>query len=236
MAECFPALYTTEASHVANVSAARAESERQHKAACELQLASPLLTLPRELRDKIWEECLNGNIIHVAPSGERKGEKEEWGYHLCRSEKGLESSACPAGMGDHGMCETGGENTFVNLRRVCRQMFLEMRGWEDGMDGGFWRENAVQFSSLRDAGRWLFGIHEERRRRLGRVRIALPAGGRWGGDAEGDEDEMQDGEGRIGKWEAICNYFSNPWDRTSVSTQSVAHQILWCMVRTTLRR
>ena len=91
----------------AKVLAAQAKRDEAHRLACEQQSSSSLLTLPREIRDKIWDELTQGNVIHVSP----KLENSIWGslsgamrnmkrqktsafcFHACRAEKGVGSSA-----------------------------------------------------------------------------------------------------------------------------------------------
>jgi hypothetical protein len=97
----------------AQVLAAQAKGDEAHRLACERQSKSPLLTLPREIRDKIWYEVTQGNVIHVSPNstwgsffrGKRR-KTRAFSSHACRAEKGVGSSACPPGIEDHANCST----------------------------------------------------------------------------------------------------------------------------------
>lgn len=99
----------------AHVFAAQAEREEAHRLACEQQSQSPLLSLPREIRDKIWDEVKRGNVVHVSPKlngsrqaffSKRRRKARSYCFHACRAENGAESSACPPGVADHAHCQT----------------------------------------------------------------------------------------------------------------------------------
>ena len=45
---------------------AQAIEDKEHRIACSKQSSSPLLKLPRELRDKIWAGVVSDNIIHIS--------------------------------------------------------------------------------------------------------------------------------------------------------------------------
>jgi hypothetical protein len=196
-----PGLYPRETARARAIEAARSET---HKAACERQSSSPLLRLPRELRDKIWEDACVGNIIHVSPNPTSKSDQtcSKYRYHSCVSPKGLQSLACPPGIGDHINCSTTDGNSCVDLRLVCKQIYLEL----SDLNTNFFSQSAFQFATLRQAEDFLFGISEEQRAAITHLRLAIPheiVQNKWTAECK--------------SWVAINNYFSNPWDRKTVS-------------------
>jgi hypothetical protein len=119
-------LLETYPAHLAQALAARAERNEAHRQACERQSRSPLLTLPREIRDKIWDEAIRGSIIHVQAKRDsafdtffssKRRKTRTYRFYACRAEKGLDSLACPAGEGDHADCaKVRGHFLFISLR------------------------------------------------------------------------------------------------------------------------
>ena len=114
-------LLETYPEHHAQVPAAQAERNEAHRLACERQSKSPLLTLPREIRDKIWDEAIRGSIIHVQAKRDsafdtffssKRRKTRQYRFYGCRAEKGLASLACPAGEGDHANCSTVSAHKF----------------------------------------------------------------------------------------------------------------------------
>lgn len=183
-----------------------------HRIACERQSGSPLMQLPRELRDKIWKEAGTGNIIHVIRNEDwdTDGPGSKFSLNRCTSHSGLQSLVCPPGMGDHINCTSSKSDPYVDLRLVCRQMYLEM----PDMKKGFISQNALQFADLADAEDFLFRIPEEQRAAITHLRIPLPY----------DLVNYHDDESASRKsWRAVTNYFSNCWDRKSVSFPPICH-------------
>jgi len=189
-----------------------------HRQACERQSDSRLLTLPREIRDKIWEDVVTGNVIHVSTSSEihhvkrrRPGrpKRPRWIYHSCMASKGLESSACPPGSGDHIHCLSSGPSNYAIIHLVCKQIHIEL----DSADT-FFSHNALQFADLHVAYKYLFGLREDDRAAITHLRLSIPY------SLTTVRVERYHHYGNFPEWHAICNYFSNPWDRRTVRHKS----------------
>lgn len=199
---------------IVEVEKAKAKQDALEQAAFEAQSASPLLRLPREIRDKIWGLVTTNNIIHVSQSIEeqpkrRRANVRRHGYHfhMCTSPKGYSSIACPPGVGDHAQCSTSGDANYGNWRAACKQMLFEMPNVQrDAL-----AKNALQFADLDIAAAFLFGLKEENRERITHLRLAVPYSTMNLKKPSSDECSA------MCPWYAICNYFSNPWDRKTVS-------------------
>jgi hypothetical protein len=196
---------------------ARKAKEKQaalEKSACEAQSASPLLTLPRELRDKIWDLVTVGNVIHVSQitkdHPKRRGRNsriKKYSLHMCTSPQGYNSVACPPGTGDHALCVTSGQSNYGDWRAACKQMCMEIpRTWN--REGALAR-NALQFADLETAQSFVFGLQEEDRASISHLRLAVPY------SITHSHPQLSAAPDLI-PWYSICNYFSNPWDRKSV--------------------
>ncbi|TVY29487.1 hypothetical protein LHYA1_G001503 [Lachnellula hyalina] len=186
----------------AQVLADQAERHEAHRGACERQSNSPLLNLPREIRDKIWAEVALGNVVHVSPSragwsfwGRKAG---KFCFHVCRAEKGAGSSACPPGVGDHANCSITGPSNYPDIRLTCKQFLLELPDAETT----FSSQTAFQFADLKTADAFLFGLSEPQRSSITHLKLALPHN-----IASSENFEL---------WNGILNYFSNPWERKSL--------------------
>ncbi|TVY49481.1 hypothetical protein LOCC1_G000598 [Lachnellula occidentalis] len=184
----------------AQVLAAQAERDEAHRKACERQSNSPLLTLPREIRDKIWDEVILGNVVHISPrrAGWLRRNSGKFCFHACRAEKGAGSSACPPGVGDHANCSTTGPSNYVDIRLACKQLLLELPDSETT----FFSQTAFQFADLETADAFLFGLSEPQRSSITHLKLAVPY------NLAGDKDYKL--------WTGIINYFSNPWERKSL--------------------
>jgi hypothetical protein len=188
-----------------------------HRQACERQSDSRLLTLPREIRDRIWEDVVTGNVIHVSTCSDihvkrrRSGrpKRPRWNYHSCMASKGLESSACPPGSGDHIHCLTSGPSNYAIIHLVCKQIHIEL----DSADT-FFSHNALQFADLHVAYKYLFGLKEDDRAAITHLRLSIPYS--W----TSVEHDAHRRPKNVPEWQAICNYFSNPWDRRTVRHKS----------------
>jgi hypothetical protein len=175
-----------------------------HQLACEKQAGSPLLNLPRELRDTIWTEAMTGNVFHITPAKKSKrSPRGRFRVYYCSAPGGLSSSACPPGTGDHIKCSSKGPSQISNLKTVCKQVLLEL----PSTSGSIFSGNAFQFSDVRVAENFLFGISEPERAAITHLRFALPS-----------EPTHNDRTTVVSAWESICNYFSNPWTRKCVCT------------------
>jgi hypothetical protein len=175
-----------------------------HQVACGNQANSLLLNLPRELRDKIWSEAMIGNVFHIFPAEDFKGSTgSKFKVYYCRVPDALNSSACEPGTGDHCNCSSKGPSQFSNLITVCKQIYLELPPLVDSI----FSKNAFQFGDVRVAESFLFGITEPQRAAITHLKIAMPSKFR--------HDERESAQTA---WESICNYFSNPWTRSCVST------------------
>ncbi|KAH8659127.1 hypothetical protein BGZ60DRAFT_118084 [Tricladium varicosporioides] len=196
------------------ISSQRALNEA-HRIACETQTDSAILRLPRELRDKIWQEASSANVIHVSrrpagPAGRSKTwfgrrprKASKYQFHICRAPNALQTSACPPGIGDHSNCCTDGHADDVpSIKLVCKQIYLELQNDEIT----FYSKNAFQFADLEVAEDFLFGLSERRRESITHLRLALPY----------RLKEFTTPLKRYKAWNSIMNYFSNPWDRRSL--------------------
>jgi hypothetical protein len=207
---------------IAKAEKAREKQDAAEKSACEIQSASTLLTLPRELRDKIWDFVSTDNIIHISQGIEtqakRRGRnvrRKKYNFYMCSSPYGYASTACPPGMGDHTYCSTSGGSNYGDWRLACRQMYLEI----PYIKGDFLVKNALQFADLETADAFLFNLKEVNRASITHLRISVP----YSLTTTGNIDRY---ESATSPWVAICNYFSNPWDRKTVCFH--LHLVLVC--------
>ena len=184
-----------------------AQSIAAHQEACQRQSTSQLLRLPRELRDKIWDEVNIGNIIHV--SSTTVSAPFNFQLHYCRAPRGLQSSACPPGIGDHADCVITGSGQPWILKGVCKQIQLELPDSVPGSEVTFFSNNAFQFANLPVAEEYLFGLTEAQRAAITHLRFALPCS-----LSPAPPDELVSPD--CTAWQSIVNYFSNPWDRNCV--------------------
>ncbi|TAQ91265.1 hypothetical protein B7494_g412 [Chlorociboria aeruginascens] len=178
--------------------AARQSKEASFLKTMTYQSTSPLLNLPREIRDKIWDELMLGNVIHIS----RKPDSWDFLYQSCLSPKGLNSLAGPPGGVDHVNCATSSTSDFSNVHLVCKQMYLELLDWDDKLLS----HNALHFGDLRVAEDFLFGLTELKRASITHLRLAVPY----------SLTRLESYHHLQGPWKAINNYFSNPWDRASL--------------------
>ncbi|KAF7926883.1 uncharacterized protein EAE98_006267 [Botrytis deweyae] len=188
---------------------ASAERQAAHVRACEAQSDSPLLRLPREIRDAIWNEVVRGNIVHISridgvDASSSSSASTSFQYHSCVATTGLKSSACPAGEGDHALCARSRRSDFPSYRLVCRQMNLEL----PEARATFFAKNALHFDNVEDAEEFLFGLKECDRAAITHIRLPVSY---W--LAMKDHDE---GRREFRAWEAIMNYFSCPWARETL--------------------
>lgn len=209
--------------------AVKALREEEHRQACDIQSNSKLLTLPREIRDRIWEEAVTGNIIHVTRAPDRLAKrkrtthrssttpkrKQKYTFHTCNSPLGLKSSASPPGQGDHSQCTTSGPSDYPNLNLVCKQMYHEL----PELTATIFSKDAFQFADLESAEEYLFQLEEDQRASISHLRIALPYALTVGLNQDWRQHwRYSANQPNIwNSWMAICNYFSNPWDRETVS-------------------
>jgi hypothetical protein len=169
--------------------------------ACLAQTQSPLLRLPREIRDNIWSEVVSGNIAHV----EKDLASGKFLYYQCMAPNGFKSSVCPPGTGDHAQCSVSGPSNFAGFRRICKQIYLELPDCHDT----FFSHSALQFSDLEDAEEFLFSLEERDRAAITHLRLPVPREV-WATDRSASELPA------FMAWNHINNYFSCPWDRESV--------------------
>ncbi|TVY19222.1 hypothetical protein LARI1_G002188 [Lachnellula arida] len=185
------------------VLAAQAKRDEAHRRACKQQSSSPLLTLPREIRDKIWDEAILGNVVHVSSRRARWSSLGmEFFFHACRAEKGAGSLACPPGVGDHADCSTTGPSNYPDIRLACKQLLLELPDAETT----FFSKTAFQFADLKTADAFLFGLSEPQRSSITHLKLAVLH--------NVTSDEFSDENYEL--WIGILNYFSNPWERKSL--------------------
>lgn len=174
----------------------------KHIRACKGQTKSALLCLPREIRDKIWKDVVVDNIVHVS----RDVDSERFSYHSCLASKGLKSSACPSGEGDHAQCATTARWKTRNLpsyRLICKQISFELPDTKST----FFSKNAFHFDNLEDAEEYLFALRENDRAAITHLRLPIPyslSRQTWNSGPE------------FRAWESIMNYFSCPWVRDTV--------------------
>ncbi|KAN0104451.1 hypothetical protein V8E51_010196 [Hyaloscypha variabilis] len=193
------------------ISAAEIETHRQ---ACDRQSASRLLTLPREIRDKIWEEVVTGNIIHISTSSDihvkrgRSGrpKRPKWQYYICVASKGLKSSVCQPGSGDHRDCPTSGPSNYAIIHLICKQIHMELDSART-----FFSHNALQFADLDIAYKYLFGLQEDDRASITHLRFLI----RY--TLMSVDYRSYHHPGMVREWYALCNYFSNIWDRKTLN-------------------
>ncbi|KAM3076938.1 hypothetical protein ACMFMG_003594 [Clarireedia jacksonii] len=169
--------------------------------ACLVQTESPLLRLPREIRDNIWSEVVSGNIAHV----NKDPATGKFSYHQCVAPTGLKSSVCPPGTGDHAQCSTSGPSNFAGFRRICKQIYLELPDSRHTL----FSQNALQFSDLEDAEEFLFSFEESVRAEISHLRLSVPRQV-WAAT------HSDTGHPLFRAWEHINNYCSCPWDRKSL--------------------
>ena len=203
LCECFPEQWQ----HMVDK---ETEQINAHRIACQTQRGSQLLELPRELRDKIWAEALIGNVHHVFPvkTGTPRGPQNncnEFRFHLgrCSAPNAIHSSACPPGVGDHANCIASGSSQVSDMRRVCKQMNLELAM----IGGSMFSRDVFQFADLQVAEQFLFGLTEPQRAAITHLKFAIPSPLITGCS---DDNSVYE------SWVSICNYFSNPWDRACV--------------------
>ncbi|TEY64470.1 hypothetical protein BOTCAL_0147g00110 [Botryotinia calthae] len=185
---------------------ASAERQAAHIRACEAQSESALLHLPREIRDTIWKDVVQGNIVHISRVDDTSSSTvtpSSYKYHSCVATKGLKSSACPSGEGDHALCARTSRSDFPSYRLVCKQMNLELPDARET----FFAKNALHFDNLLDAEEFLFGLEECDRAAITHLRLPVPYSLAMKSYAEGIE---------FSAWEAIMNYFSCPWARETL--------------------
>ncbi|RDW79741.1 hypothetical protein BP6252_04379 [Coleophoma cylindrospora] len=184
----------------------------RHKLALEQQTQSKLMTLPREIRDRIWWQVVTGNVLHVAPRKEsaparsRQARKRQktlpaFNLYMCAASKGLQSSACSPGVADHSDCVVEGGSTFPNYQAICKAVRHELPPAKL-----FYSHNAFQFAELLTAEQFLFGLAEQDRAAITHLRLDVPFQiGDWNCSAAEQH-----------AWTAICNYYSVPWDRSTL--------------------
>lgn len=189
---------------------ASVERQAAHIRACEAQSKSALLRLPREIRDTIWNDVVQGNIVHIsrigvedASSSSSSSSSSSFKYHSCVATEGLKSSACPAGEGDHALCARTSPSDFPSYRWVCKQMNLEL----PEARATFFAKNALHFDNAEDAEEFIFGLKERDRAAITHVRFPVSY-------TLAMKDLILDMEFKA--WEAIMNYFSCPWARATV--------------------
>ncbi|TGO36761.1 hypothetical protein BHYA_0115g00100 [Botrytis hyacinthi] len=184
---------------------ASAEGQAAHIRACEAQSKSTLLRLPREIRDTIWNDVMQGNIVHISRIDfeDASPSSSSFKYHSCVATTGLKSSACPAGKGDHALCARTSRSDFPSYRLVCKQMNLELPEARET----FFAKNALHFDNVEDAEEFIFGLKERDRAAITHVRLPVPY-------SLAMKDYNEDIDFRA--WEAIMNYFSCPWARATL--------------------
>lgn len=177
------------------------QRQEEHVKACLVQTGSPLLRLPREIRDNIWSEVISGNIAHV----NKDPVSGKFSYHRCLAPNAFKSSVCPPGTGDHARCSTSGPSSFAGFRRICKQIYLELPDSRKTL----FAQNALAFSDLEDAEEFLFSLDECDRAAITHLRLSVP---RQVWTAANSDTNLSS----FRAWEHINNYFSCPWDRKSV--------------------
>ncbi|KAF7936604.1 uncharacterized protein EAE97_007970 [Botrytis byssoidea] len=185
---------------------ASAERQAAHIRACEAQSKSTLLCLPREIRDAIWNDVVQGNIVHISRidvEDASSSSSTPFKYHSCVATTGLKSSACPAREGDHALCARTGRSDFPSYRLVCKQMNLEL----PEARAAFFANNALHFDNAEDAEEFIFGLKERDRAAITHLRFPVPYS-----LAMVDYNEGMN----FRAWEAIMNYFSCPWARATL--------------------
>ncbi|TGO29839.1 hypothetical protein BPAE_0010g00230 [Botrytis paeoniae] len=195
---------------------ASAERQAAHIRACEAQSKSTLLRLPREIRDTIWNDVVQGNIVHISRidfEDASSSSSTSFKYHSCVATNGLKSSACPAGEGDHALCARTSRSDFPSYRLVCKQMNLEL----PEARATFFAKNALHFDNVEDAEEFIFGLKECDRAAITHVRLPVPYS-----LAMNDYNERME----FRAWEAIMNYFSCPWARATLHLNEDASRFL----------
>ncbi|KAF7884074.1 uncharacterized protein EAF01_011497 [Botrytis porri] len=185
---------------------ASAKRQAAHIRAYKTQRKSTLLRLPREIRDTIWKDVVQGNIVHISRVEDENASSSSsisFKYHSCVATTGLKSSACPAGEGDHALCARTSRSDFPSHRLVCKQMNLEL----PEARATFFAKNALHFDNLEDAQEFVFGLKERDRAAITHIRLPVPYS-----LAMKDCDEGME----FRAWEAIMNYFSCPWVRSTL--------------------
>ncbi|KAL3418282.1 hypothetical protein PVAG01_09998 [Phlyctema vagabunda] len=204
----------------------------EHTSAIERQSQSRLMTLPREIRNKIWQEVRREIIIHVSENQHhyqprRKRQRRsrlapKFLFHVCSSPRGLASSACSS-HADHSDCFTREPSTASHLSRVCKAIYMENQDTTTD-EISFYSQNAFQFEDLYTANEYLFALQEVQRASITHLRLDLPflqpdswAEGRDNSSTqESDVDVYQSSHDSLATWKGICNYFSCPWDRNTL--------------------
>ncbi|TGO59190.1 hypothetical protein BCON_0047g00280 [Botryotinia convoluta] len=107
---------------------ASAERQAAHIRACEAQSKSALLRLPREIRDTIWKDVVQGNIVHISRVEDASSSSStSFKYHSCVATNGLKSSACPAGEGDHALCARTSRSDFPSYRLDAEEFIFGLK-------------------------------------------------------------------------------------------------------------
>lgn len=199
---------------------------------------SRLLSLPREIRDNIWEEVVTANIFHISKIQDADGETEtaetqetegtqesgeieenvsptsrqrpiRYQYHACRSHNGSSSSACPAAMGDHIECLNSGPSKHPWCPAI-NLVCKQILLELPKSKGTLFSENALQFDNLQTAESFLFGLSEPQRSSIQHLKLAIPLDLVYTYEYNYQKPEF------ARSWTAIMNYFSVPWRRRSV--------------------
>ncbi|KAB8301455.1 hypothetical protein EYC80_003319 [Monilinia laxa] len=182
---------------------ANAKSRADHTRACEVQGNSALLRLPREIRDTTWKDVVSGSIVHVS----RDLDSSSYSYHSCIAPRGLMSSACHPGEGDHAPCATNGPSDFPSYRLICKQINLEL----PDPRRTFFSKSAFHFDNLEDTRDYLFALKKSDRAAINHLRLPIPYSLPQQHRRSGPVFEA---------WEAIMNYFSCPWVRETLNLDS----------------
>ena len=103
-----------------------------------------------------------------------------------------------------------GPSDYPNIRLVCKQLLLELP-FPDA-ETLFFSRNAFQFADLKTADAFLFGLSEPQRSSITHLKLAIP--------------ENIGSHEHYGLWLGILNYFSNPWERKSVSFDRLPREIV----------
>jgi hypothetical protein len=123
--------------------------------------------------------------------------------------KGLKSLACPPGLGDHIDCPTSGPSNYAIIQLVCKQIHKELDS-----AGTLFSHSALQFADLDVAYQYLFGLREDDRAAITHLRLSIPYS--LTSALPGSNYDIYHGPEMADNWQAICNYFSSPWDRKTV--------------------
>lgn len=136
----------------------------------EMAQECPLLNLPRELREIIWQKVFTGEVLHVSRDN---SESSKFIYHICDSPQPWSSSACPLGTADHKTCYTATSKSLdMSLLQVCKQITADISSLHARTS--FFSRNAFQFSDVSTAAVYIFNLDEEDRAAITDLRLALP--------------------------------------------------------------